>query len=44
MMFDHPGEHASQYEAIRSVAQKIGCSGETLRSWVRPAERDQGQR
>src|SRR5215218_9268716 len=44
MVFDHQGEHASQYEAIRSIAQKIGCSGETLRSWVRQAERDQGQR
>jgi len=41
---DHQGEHASQYEAIRSIAQKIGCSGETLRNWVRQAERDQGQR
>jgi transposase len=44
MVFDHQGEHASPYEAIRSIAQKIGCSGETLRNWVRQAERDQGQR
>ena len=44
MVFDHQGEHASQHEAIRSIAQKIGCSGETLRNWVRQAERDQGQR
>src|SRR5919107_2828903 len=44
MAFDHQGEHASQYEAIRSIAQKIGCSGETLRNWVRQAERDQGLR
>ena len=44
MVFDHQGEHASQYAAIRSIAQKIGCSGETLRNWVRQAERDQGQR
>src|SRR5215207_4583047 len=44
MVFDHQGEHASQYEAIRSIAQKIGCSGETLRNWVRQAERPQGQR
>ena len=44
MVFDHQGEHASQYEAIRSIAQKIGCSGETLRNWVRQAERYQGQR
>ena len=25
-------------------AAKIGCTGETLRSWVRQAERDQGLR
>ena len=44
MVFDHQVEHASQYEAIRSIAQKIGCSGETLRNWVRQAEREEGQR
>ena len=44
MVFDHQGEHGSQYAAIRSIAGKIGCSGETLRNWVRQAERDQGQR
>jgi transposase len=42
MVLDHQGEHASQAAAIRSIAQKIGCSGETLRGWVRQAERDQG--
>ncbi len=30
--------------AIRSIASKIGCTAETLRCWVRQAERDQGQR
>ncbi len=44
MVFDPQGEHASQYAAIQSIAQKIGCSGETLRNWVRQAERDQGLR
>src|SRR5919205_1239968 len=44
MVFDHRGESASLYEAIRSIASKIGCSGETLRQWVRQAERDQGLR
>ena len=44
MVLDHQGEHASQHAAIRSIAQKIGCSGETLRNWVRQAERDQGLR
>jgi transposase len=44
MVFEHQGEHASQWTAIHSIAQKIGCSAETLRHWVRQAERDQGLR
>src|ERR1700746_188992 len=44
MVLDHQGEHASQWAAIHSIAEKIGCSGETLRHWVRQAERDQGLR
>ena len=44
MVFDHEGEHPSQWAAIQSIAEKIGCSGETLRNWVRRAERDQGKR
>jgi hypothetical protein len=30
MVLEHRGEHASQWPAIRSIAAKIGCSGETL--------------
>ena len=44
MVFDHQAEHASQWATIMSIAPKIGCNPETLRSWVRQAERDQGQR
>jgi len=44
MVFDHVGEHASQWAAICSIAGKIGCSAETLRSWVRRTERDNGLR
>jgi len=44
MVLDHQGEHASQWAAIHSIAAKIGCSGETLRNWVRQAERDEGLR
>jgi transposase len=35
MVLDHQAEHASQWSAIHSIAEKIGCSGETLRNWVR---------
>ena len=33
-----------QWAAIGSIAAKIGCTAETLRHWVRQAERDQGLR
>ncbi len=44
LVFEHQGEHASQWAAIGSIASKIGCTPETLRKWVRRAERDQGLR
>ena len=44
MVTEHQGDHASQWAAICSIAAKIGCTAETLRGWVRQAERDQGQR
>ena len=43
-MFEHEGEHDSQWAAIGSIASKIGCTAETLRKWVRRTERDQGKR
>src|SRR4051812_4194951 len=44
MVLEHQGEHASQWTAIGSIAAKIGCSGETLRKWLRQHERDVGLR
>jgi transposase len=44
MVFEHTEEHGSQWGAIRSIAGKIGMSPETLRRWVRQAERDGGLR
>lgn len=38
------GEHESQWAAICAVASKIGCTAETLRRWIRQAERDSGTR
>lgn len=37
-------EHSSQWAAIQSIAAKIGCTHETLRRWVRQAEKDCGER
>jgi transposase-like protein len=42
MVREHESEHDSQWAAIRSIAEKIGCTAETLRKWVRQVERDEG--
>lgn len=44
MVLEHADEYESQWAAICSVADKIGCAAETLRKWVRRAERDAGVR
>ncbi len=44
MVFEHGAEYGSEWEAIRSIAEKIGCSAETLRKWVRQTEVDSGRR
>jgi len=44
MVFEHRGEHESQWAAVVSIAGKIGCTAQTLLNWVRQHERDTGQR
>ena len=44
MVQEHAAEYPSQWAAIRSVGEKLGCSVEALRRWIRQAERDTGQR
>ena len=44
MVFEHRGEYDSEWEGICSIAEKIGCSSETLRKWVRRTEVDTGRR
>ena len=44
MVFEHQREYPSQWQAIVSIASKIGCTAETLRNWVRRAEVDTGRR
>ena len=44
LVLEHQGEHESQWAAIGSIASKIGCTMESLRRWVRQAERDLGKR
>jgi transposase len=44
MVFDHAHEYPSQWATMRSVAEKLGCTTEALRRWVRQAQRDRGER
>ena len=37
-------DHPTKWAAISSIAGKIGCSRETLRTWIRRAEQDEGPR
>ena len=44
MVREHGPEHPSQWAAIQSIADKLGCTSETLRRWVRQEEHDHGHR
>ena len=44
LVFEHKSEYGSEWEAIGSIAAKLGCTAETLRKWVRRAEIDSGRR
>ena len=44
LVFDNLGQHGSRWQAIMSIAAKIGCAPQTLNDWVRKAEVDSGKR
>jgi transposase len=44
MVLEHASEHGSEWATICSVAEKLGCAPETLRKWLRQAQRDAGKR
>ena len=44
MVQEHGPEHPSQWAAITLIAGKLGCTAQTLRTWVQQAERDTGRR
>ena len=44
MVLEHQGSYETHSAAVAAIAPKIGCIPETLRVWVRQAERDSGMR
>jgi len=44
MVREHRGEYGSEWEAISSIAEKLGPTPETVRKWVRQDQIDNGTR
>ena len=44
LVFETEGQHASRWQAVMSIAAKIGCTAQTLNEWVKKAEIDSGRR
>ena len=44
LVLENEDEHGSRWAAVCSIAEKIGCTSETLRKWGLQAERDAGKR
>jgi transposase-like protein len=44
MVHEQEAAHSSRWATVVSIAQKIGCTPETLRKWVERAEIDDGRR
>ena len=44
LVFDNEGQHGSRWQAIMSIAAKIGCAPQTLNDWVKKAEVDSGRK
>jgi transposase len=44
MFVEHRDEYSSEWAAMTGISARLGMTAETLRSWVRRAEVDQGRR
>jgi len=44
MVREHGKDYPSRWACIESIAEKIGCTAQTLSDWVKQAEIDGGQR
>lgn len=43
LVVDHRDEYPSEWAAIKAVSARLGMNSETLRTWIRQAQVDQGQ-
>ena len=44
LVLDNEGQHGSRWQAVISIAAKIGCTPQTLNEWIKKAEVDSGRR
>ena len=44
LLLETEARHPSRWQAVVSIAAKIGCTAQTLNEWVKKAEVDSGRR
>tara|TARA_R110000751_G_scaffold76678_1_gene154573 strand:+ start:440 stop:718 length:279 start_codon:yes stop_codon:yes gene_type:complete len=44
LLLKREGDHPSRWQAILSVAPRIGCSAQALNEWIKKSETDSGHR
>jgi transposase-like protein len=44
LVLDNEAHHPSRWQAVMSVAAKIGCTPQTLTDWIKKAEVNSGRR
>lgn len=44
LVLETEAQHPSRWQAVMSIAAKIGCTAQTLNEWVKKAEVDTGRR
>jgi transposase-like protein len=44
LLLETEARHPSRWQAVMSIAAKIGCTAQTLNEWVKKAEVDSGRR
>ncbi len=44
LVMEHRDDYQSEAAALTAIAGQLGCSPDSLRTWVRQAQRDDGER